>query len=176
MLLKIGFLSTVLFCLTTSAFAQTPLPGLMHKSYKLKSFAKTFRGKKTETRTGRDRFCGEKIKPSLREADGKLSLELSASIGFEWRNIDDNPIEMDDGCRYPVIQRIESGRESSTLILINAEDCGRGKPVVGSQRDTLQLNGAQIIYTSESVKKDGGHSWRVDEGKESFTCVWTASE
>lgn len=176
MLLKIISSSLIVLFVNTSVFAAPTLPGLTHKSYKLKSFSKTFRGKKTESRSGRDRFCGEKISPKLRDVDGKLTFELSPSTGFEWRNIDENPTETSDGCRYPVTQTIESGRDSSALVLINAEDCGRGKSVVGSQRDTVQVNGSEIIYSSESVIKVGAGSWRVDDAKESFTCVWTAVE
>lgn len=175
------FLRTILFCLVFSVFglganAQTPIPGLQKKTYKLKSFTKNLRGKKTETRAGRDRFCGEKINPVLRDQDGGPRLELNAGLGFEWRNIDETPAEMSDGCRYPVQQKIESAGGASILILVNGEDCGNSKPVIGSQRDTIHFKGSEITYVSESVVKDGVGGWQVNGSKEGFTCLWSVAE
>ncbi len=154
--------------------AKNEIGGLQNTAYKLKSFTKNFKGKRTESRAGRAQFCGEKINPRLTEVEGKPTLEINAGIGFEWRNINDNPKEMNDGCRYPVEQVVESSRDQSSLVLVNGEDCGRNAPVVGSQRDTVEIKEDQIIYSSESVIKDRAGRWQVDEAKEGFTCTWVA--
>lgn len=172
------FLRTIaivtLSAISLHASAKNEIGGLHNTAYKLKSFTKNFKGKRVESRAGRAQFCGEKINPRLTEAEGKLTLELNAGIGFEWRNVNDNPKEMNDGCRYPVEQAVESSRDRSSLVLVNGEDCGRNAPVVGSQRDTVEIKEDQIIYSSESVIKDRAGLWQADEAKEGFTCTWTA--
>lgn len=171
--LFISILSAQAFA-AESGKAQLELAGLQNSSYKLKSFTKNFKGKQTESRSGRGQFCGEKIKPRFHEVEGKLTLELNAGIGFEWRNINETPTETSDGCRYPIEQVVENSRDRASLILVNGEDCGSKAPVVGSQRDTVELKGDEIVYTSESVIKDRAGRWQVNEAKEGFTCVWTA--
>jgi len=173
LIMSVFFMS---MCLAAGfAQAREQLPGLQQQPYKLKLLTKDFKNKKTPSRSGRTEFCGETISPKLRKEEGKLILEVSPGIGFEWRSINENPTDVSDGCRYSTVQTVESSADRSRLMLINGEECKRGKTVVGSQRDTLYLSGQEIIYQVESVVKDAAGIWQNLESKEGFTCIWTLS-
>lgn len=150
------------------------VPGLKTSAYKLKSLVKVFKGVRTESRSARAQFCGERIMPKLRKVENKLVLNLNASVGFDWAEINDLTPESVGGCRYPVVQKIEKSSDSTRLTLLNMEECDHGQAVTESQRDTLVIQGNEITYASEKVVKDRDGHWRTDETKESFICTWTS--
>lgn len=153
MLLRLCVLS--IFGLCAAAFAES-IPGVMEKTYRLRP------SKKASSKS----VCGTTVTPEVRRnEDGVLVLELSAALGFEWKQFQVPMGEPTHGCRYATTQTIRSDSDSSSLVLESTEECENGKVLAGSQRSELQLKGTQIVYRSTTTS---------GPARDSYTCVWAA--